>query len=95
MDPSWNPDERRTVCDYLRAAPRNTNWNFLGFPCCRFLCGIKPQDLGTGERSDSRFIWPVGFAHYLEQHAVRPPQEFVEHVLRCISTQPAGASHGR
>jgi hypothetical protein len=28
------------------------------------------------------WVWPDGFAHYLQLHAVKPPQEFVDHVLR-------------
>ena len=37
--------------------------------------------MGSECQTDGVFIWPEGFAHYLEAHAVRPPEEFVRHVL--------------
>lgn len=39
------------------------------------------ENMGTTCSSDGTFVWPEGFAHYLEEHAVRPPQEFVQHAL--------------
>lgn len=37
--------------------------------------------MGGNDLTDGTFIWPEGFAHYLEKHAVRPPEAFVKHVL--------------
>jgi len=37
--------------------------------------------MGANCLSDGTFIWPEGFPHYLEVHAVRPPEAFVKHVL--------------
>jgi hypothetical protein len=42
---------------------------------------FEAQLMGTSCLTDGTFIWPEGFAHYLEAHAVRPPVEFVRHVL--------------
>jgi hypothetical protein len=39
------------------------------------------ENMGLNDLTDGTFIWPEGFAHYLEKHAVRPPEEFVKHVL--------------
>ncbi|WP_437782765.1 hypothetical protein [Sorangium sp. So ce1097] len=39
-------------------------------------------DMGTICLSDGTFVWPEGFAHYVKVHAVRPPKDFVRHVLR-------------
>jgi hypothetical protein len=39
------------------------------------------KNMGSTCRSDGTFVWPEGFAHYLEEHAVRPPQEFIQHAL--------------
>lgn len=89
VDLSWDPQERGLVAAYVRGAPRNRHWRFLGFSSCRFACGITPEDLGTGERSDDAYIWPVGFVHYIEAHSVRPPTELVEHVLRRTGGRPA------
>lgn len=77
VDPAWDPNERQMVIDYLRT--RGTvlySWN--GSSTCRF-CGLKP----CGERlcyEDGVFGWPAGLYHYLEEHDLRVPQVFVDHV---------------
>lgn len=78
MDPSWDATERATVVAYLRAGQLQVVW--YGISKCRFRCG--EQDMGAACLSDGTYVWPEGFAHYLEKHAVRPPEEFVLHVLR-------------
>ena len=30
---------------------------------------------------DGTWVWPEGFAHSIEAHSVRPPQEFIDHLL--------------
>ncbi len=75
VDVSWDADERNDVADYLgrgfivRA--------YMGYSPCRF-CG---RDNGCLELSDGTYVWPEGLPHYLVEHAVRPPDRFVTHVL--------------
>ena len=38
-------------------------------------------DMGCRELSDGTYVWPEGLAHYVEEHNVRLPQQFVDHVL--------------
>lgn len=78
VDPSWDARERETVIAYLRAGNEHIAWR--GLSACRFRCGEK--EMGSACLSDGRYIWPEGFAHYLEMHAVRPPEEFIRHVLQ-------------
>ena len=80
VDSAWNEEEQRMVATYLRGVPRDRNWRFVGYSFCRFRCGISEVDLGTGDQSDGMYIWPLGFAHYVEAHWVRPPVRFVQHV---------------
>jgi len=47
-----------------------------------------PVDMGTGEISDGTYVWPEGLAHYVEEHNVRLPQKFVDHVLAGGTTLP-------
>ncbi len=42
----------------------------------------KPETMGSTCLSDGHFIWPVGLAHYVDKHLVRPPEEFVRHALQ-------------
>lgn len=75
VDRQWAESERAAVVSFLRAGTRAGSW--LGWSTCR-CCG-KPN--GSLDFTDSVYIWPEGFAHYVEAHAVRPPAEFVDHVL--------------
>lgn len=38
-------------------------------------------DMGTAEQTDGVYVWPEGLAHYVAEHNVRLPKEFVNHVL--------------
>jgi hypothetical protein len=37
--------------------------------------------MGSHDLTDGVFVWPEGYAHYIEKHDVKPPREFIEHVL--------------
>jgi hypothetical protein len=78
VDPGWRPGDRARIVRYLRAG--HLLWGFLGNSTCRFDCGINRHACGTGscERTDGEWAWPDGLAHYVERHAVRLPDEFVE-----------------
>ncbi|UJR85188.1 hypothetical protein [Sandaracinus amylolyticus] len=76
IDPEWDESERARVIDYLRQG-RTTSWS-PGFSRCR-LCG---SSNGSKTLTDGTFVWPEGFAHYVAEHAVKPPQEILEHVWR-------------
>jgi hypothetical protein len=45
-------------------------------------------DMGSIERTDGIYVWPEGLTHYVKEHNVRLPQEFVDHVLREGSLEP-------
>lgn len=83
-DPAWFIDEqweacvRQAVTAYLRKG--STARVYLGYSWCRFRCE-RGRHLGTTDLSDGMYIWPSGLTHYLEDHAVRLPGEFVTHVL--------------
>lgn len=77
VDPSWDPDERLMVIEYLKTRGK-VLYEWLGTATCRF-CGIRP----CGEPTcfeDGTYGWPSGLAHYLEKHDLRVPQVFVDHV---------------
>lgn len=80
VDRSWDSAERARVLAYLGAAEPILHWR--GFSNCR-ICGI-PN--GSSCMSDGTYVWPEGFAHYLKDHGVRPPDEFLDHVYRRLET---------
>jgi hypothetical protein len=66
----------------------------LAYSWCRFGCagGRPTRALGCATLTDGVWVWPEGLAHYLQAHAVRPPQpEFVAHVLRAAEAEGVGA----
>jgi hypothetical protein len=73
VDLGWDQDDRDYVSSYL--AEGRVVWGFMGYSPCRF-CGVDNGDL---ELSDGTYLWPSGLAHYLIEHGVRLPDEFVEH----------------
>ena len=91
VDERWDAGERALVVSYLRAGARIVE--FRGLSSCRFRCGVDQRVMGNACLSDGTFTWPEGFAHYLEAHHVRPPEEFVQHALRGGKRIPA-ASQG-
>lgn len=74
IDAGWDEAERRATLSYLQRAP--VCERFCGYSTCR-LCGRSGAELGDADRTDGKWIWPSGLPHYLEHHAVRPPEEFL------------------
>jgi hypothetical protein len=73
IDPNWNPDDRDFIARYLEEGL--VVRTYMGYSKCR-ICGKNNGDL---ELSDSHYVWPDGLAHYVKEHAVRLPDEFVAH----------------
>jgi hypothetical protein len=70
----WTPRDRRAVVEYLGRGKLLRQ--FMGHSKCRF-CG---QLVGSREFTDGSFAWPEGLVHYVEAHAVRLPEAFLERV---------------
>ncbi|WP_146841737.1 hypothetical protein [Cellulomonas composti] len=82
IDLAWSEDERNVVVEHLRTGTLVNQYR--GLSPCRF-CGCHN---GSAELSDGTFCWPEGLAHYLDAHAVRLPEEFVQHALSASLVQP-------
>ena len=78
VDPDWDPQERAAVVQYLEDGEECQYWR--GYSWCR-MCSHNTN--GTTDRTDWEWIWPDGFAHYVETHDVKPPAEFIQKVLGC------------
>jgi hypothetical protein len=74
VDPLWDAEERQDVASYLRRGVFARA--MMGYSTCRF-CGRRN---GSVELSDGVYVWPEGLGHYVEEHDVRLPDEFVDHV---------------
>lgn len=81
VDPHWRdtPEGRvefAAVLSHIRSG--RTHEAFYGYSWCR-IC--HRNDNGTKDLTDGVYIWPEGYAHYIEAHGVKPPQDFIEHVM--------------
>ena len=82
-DPAWfvdnslSEEELTKTVQYLRKGcpmPYATG----GYSWCRFRCG---EDLiSSRELTDGKFIWPENLWHYVREHKVRLPIEFIKEV---------------
>lgn len=75
VDPSWGRYDRRQVQQYLEDGM--VARVYRGMSSCRF-CG---ELVGHREQTDGTYLWPEGLAHYVADHDVRLPAEFVRHAL--------------
>ncbi len=76
IDENWDPRMRRLVALYTATTPTLIAWR--GYSSCRMCRAIRN---GSACLSDNKYVWPEGFAHYIERHSVKVPDEFVQHVI--------------
>lgn len=75
VDTSWDEEEWSEVGLYLTHGLVARAW--MGYSPCR-LCDNATN--GNLDLTDGRYLWPEGLAHYVRDHHVRLPRDFVEHV---------------
>lgn len=76
VDAGCDESERLWVADYLDRGQVAGEW--MGTSRCR-LCG---RANGSHDLTDGVYLWPEGLGHYVVDHAVRLPAEFIEHIER-------------
>jgi len=74
VDVSWDAEARRRTVRHLESGALVNQYR--GISTCRFC----DQDNGSAEITDGIYCWPEGLAHYVRQHEVRLPDEFLQHV---------------
>ena len=73
----WDGPERDAVLHHLEHR-FEIEHQWFGPSRCR-LCF--DEDNGCLCLTDGFYVWPEGFAHYVRDHGVKPPKEFIQHVL--------------
>jgi len=63
------------IADYLDSGDRVNQYR--GISVCRF----DGHGNGTAERCDDKYVWPDGLSHYVRDHHVVLPDEFIEHII--------------
>lgn len=75
------PDVRTKLADYLDAGITDRFLTQFGFSWCRFFCGVAGTQMGSRELTDGFWIWPQGLSHYVREHGILLPDQFIAHVL--------------
>lgn len=55
-----------------------------GFSECRFC----KKAIGNREFTDGKYLWPEGLPHYVDEHSVKLPIEFLEQALKEVLPNP-------
>ena len=84
IDKNWDAAERQIVIDYLKKGTAIVYYR--GFSWCRFKCH---GGFGTTDLTDGTYVYPEGLVHYIEEHDVRLPDDFIHHVKGIPSKSPS------
>jgi hypothetical protein len=90
--PQWVAGAISVADSELIARYLGAGWGVFqsfGVSWCRFGCG----HFGSAESSDGVWCWPDGLSHYVREHRVALPVDFVEHVRKRrapVRTEPIG-----
>src|SRR5262245_57557729 len=75
--PGWIEfGKKKRLIAYLKGATYET-WR--GLSHCRFRCGVDDREMGFRDYTDGLWVWPEGLYHYIENHDVRLPDDFIVH----------------
>jgi hypothetical protein len=72
-------DVRPRLVEYL--ASGHAVRHSCGCSWCRFGCGIDNSRMGWRDLSDGTWLWPEGLSHYVREHGIVLPEEFIVHAL--------------
>ena len=77
---NWDGEEKNAILNYIRNGYEFGAWR--GNSWCRF-AGCETRHIrGHRDLTDGTYVWAEGFAHYIDVHNVKPPQEFIDHALK-------------
>jgi len=90
IDAEWDERERFVVSEYLENSGFLVETPLDGYTMC-YICH---QSLYAGfVRTDGVYIWRTGLGHYVEEHSLRLPQVFVDHVKWIADSDDEGFGH--
>jgi len=65
--------DRQKILSYFETGVRMP-YEAGGLSECRF-CG---KGIGSGELTDGHYLWPEGLPHYIAEHSLKLPEEFLK-----------------
>ncbi|OQR81661.1 hypothetical protein THRCLA_23321 [Thraustotheca clavata] len=82
QDKAWfiaHDNQAARVIEYLQWGGCVESYE-MGYSFCR-LGDCSGKEMGACTLTDGVYCWPEGLVHYVKHHDVRPPQEFINHIL--------------
>jgi hypothetical protein len=73
-----NEEQRKSVIEYLENGKISAS--YLGFSHCR-ICNKNDFEMGVSDLTDGEWVWPEGLSHYVKNHQVELPKEFIDKIL--------------
>ena len=70
-----DPVIKEKIINYLESG--TVKDYYMGFSLCRFCNCVN----GCADMTDGIYVWPEGLLHYVKDHNVELPEEFVDYVL--------------
>ena len=86
----WDPALKRRVCAYLESGRQIAR--YMGYSNCRFPNCV--ERLGTADCSDETWVWPEGFEHYIAEHDISLPEQFLRTAEQNRFEVPSFSSEG-
>ena len=82
----WPSDQKRLIVEYLHFDLESLDfltrfgYEFLSKHVCEFGCGADWTRTSM-HICDGAWMWPVHLVHYVQEHNVLLPEQFIQHVL--------------
>lgn len=76
IDDNWIPYDKTILLNYLNKSPIVVAGSFPEIKC--ELCDEKVRT--SVYSSDGVWLWPTDLVHYVSEHAVKLPIDFIEHI---------------
>jgi hypothetical protein len=88
--PGWiSAGDKEKLVACLKGGATFETWR--GHSQCRFRCGVADTKMGFRDFTDGVWVWPEGLYHYIGEHDVMLPPEFVAHCRAQACTIPPDA----
>lgn len=75
--------QKETLLEYLSLGLIES-YEF-GYATCR-VCGYHCDEMGCCSLSDGIYVWPEGLNHYINEHDIILPKDFINHTQQNIET---------
>jgi len=81
VDEAQSPVILEKLAEYLDKCPNKEK--YCGYSRCR----ICKEHVGSKDKGDGTWVWPEGLSHYVREHKVKLPDDFIRWVIYGVQEQ--------